>query len=134
MHAPEMRQILEEYADLAKGILRRRRDESAPIETFDAEMRKAPGYAEALTRVGFRNAPSDLFRATSKFVNLFGDFKQVRKVVYLEAKETTDDEIPQRPTIIPGELRLRRLSAPSAQERRSRSAAVGNMTLDAFAG
>ena len=95
----EQRQILEEYVDVAKAFLRGEAEQSAPIESFDAELRKAPGYAEALLRVGFRNAPSDPFRATSKFVKLFGDFSEVRKVVYLEANPSTDEERPSRPTI-----------------------------------
>ena len=95
----EQRQILEEYVDVAKAFLRGEAEQSAPIESFDAELRKAPGYAEALLRVGFRNAPSDPFRATSKFVKLFGDFTEVRKIVYLEANPSTDEDRPSRPTI-----------------------------------
>ena len=75
----EQRQMLDDYVDIAKAFLRPLREQSATIEAFDAELRQAPGYEAALQREGFRNAPGDPYRATSKFVNLFGDFKQIRK-------------------------------------------------------
>ena len=95
----EQRQMLEEYVGIGKAFLRPLRDQSSPIELFDEELRKAPGYEAALQRAGFRNAPGDQYRATGKFISLFGDFKQVRKTVYLELDASTDDDNPSRPTI-----------------------------------
>ena len=92
MDKGEQRQILEEFVDVAKAFLRGEAEQSAPLETLDAELRKAAGYADALLRVGFRNAPSDPFRATSKFVTLFGDFTSLRGNVYLAKAETSEDD------------------------------------------
>ena len=82
-----------------RRFLRPRPEQSASLDEFDAEMRRAPGFEAALQRVGFRNAPGDNTRATGKFVDLFGDFKLARKTVFLEKAETSDEDEPGRPTI-----------------------------------
>ena len=80
--------------------MRPRPEQSASLDEFDAEMRRAPGFEAALQRAGFRNAPGDNTRATGKFADLFGDFKLARKTVFLEKADTSDEEdMPSRPTI-----------------------------------
>ena len=99
MGKPEQRQILDEFTEIGRRFLRPRPEQSASLDEFDAEMRRAPGFEAALQRVGFRNAPGDNTRATGKFVDLFGDFKLARKTVFLEKAETSDEDEPGRPTI-----------------------------------
>ena len=100
MGKPEQRQILEEFTEIGRRFLRPRPEQSASLDEFDAEMRRAPGFEAALQRAGFRNAPGDNTRATGKFADLFGDFKLARKTVFLEKADTSDEEdMPSRPTI-----------------------------------
>ena len=100
MGKPEQRQILDEFTEIGRRFLRPRPEQSASLDEFDAEMRRAPGFDAALQRAGFRNAPGDHTRATGKFVDLFGDFKLARKMVFLEKADTSDeDDLPSRPTI-----------------------------------
>ena len=99
MGKPEQRQILDEFTEIGRRFLRPRPEQSASLDEFDAEMRRAPGFDAALQRAGFRNAPGDNTRATGKFVDLFGDFKLARKTVFLEKADTSDEDAPGRPTI-----------------------------------
>ena len=87
--------------EIGRRFLRPRPEQSASLDEFDAEMRRAPGFEAALQRAGFRNTPGDNTRATGKFADLFGDFKLARKTVFLKKKADTSDEedMPNRPTI-----------------------------------
>ena len=98
----DQRQILQDFVPIGRDFLRPRANQEAPIEEFDAMLRAEEGYAEALQEAGFRNPPGNPFKATQKFVNLFGDFGLTnrQRTVFLQADdedETDDDD--KRPRI-----------------------------------
>ena len=98
----DQRQILQDFVPIGRDFLRPRANQEAPIEEFDAMLRAEEGYAEALQEAGFRNPPGNPFKATQKFVNLFGDFELTnrQRTVFLQADdedETDDDD--KRPRI-----------------------------------
>ena len=97
----QQRQILQDFVPVGRDFLRPRANQEAPIEDFDAMLRGDAGYAEALQEAGFRNPPGNPFKATQKFVNLFGDFGLTnrQRTVFLQAddQESSDDD--KRPRI-----------------------------------
>ena len=69
----DQRRILQQFVPAGRDFLRPRPNQEAPIEDFDERMRQEAGYADALQEAGFRNPPNNAFKATQKFVLLFGD-------------------------------------------------------------